>query len=186
MAEGNSLADQYARISINDADDGGLCYDDEEVDISAIDDRWCLVGKFLTKRSIDFQAMQHRMASLWQPGRGMFVKELEYNRYLFQFYHEVDIRRVIEGSSWTFDRIQLIFERLKKGENPRLVVLNRLDIWVQLHEMAVGFMSERVVRDIGNFVGKFEESDLQNFTRFWKEYLRIPVSIDVHVPLKKK
>lgn len=75
-----------------------------------IDLRWCLVGKFLTESTIDFQAMQHKMASLWRPGRGMYVKQLEPDRFLFQFYHELDIKRVIEGSPWTFGRFHLVFE----------------------------------------------------------------------------
>ena len=56
------------------------------------------MGRFLTDSAIDFQAMQHKMASLWKPRRGMFVKPLEANRFMFQFYHEIDIKRVVEGS----------------------------------------------------------------------------------------
>uniref|UniRef100_A0A803NPV8 Reverse transcriptase domain-containing protein n=1 Tax=Cannabis sativa TaxID=3483 RepID=A0A803NPV8_CANSA len=77
-----------------------------EEDDQAFDDRWCLVGKFLTNRSIDFDAMRHMMASLWQPDKGVYIKELDSNRYLFQFYHELDIEAVIEGSPWTFNRMQ--------------------------------------------------------------------------------
>lgn len=89
----------------------------------------------------------------------------------------VDIRRMIKGSPWTFDRIQLIFEHLKEEENPKSVVLNRLDVWMQLHEMTVRLMYERVVRDIGNFVETFAKSDLRNFTSVLKEYLWIRVAI---------
>ncbi|XP_060972000.1 uncharacterized protein LOC115703869 [Cannabis sativa] len=67
--------------------------------------------------------MQNKIATLWQPGRGLYVKELDSNLFLFQFYHEVDIERVIEGSPWTFDRAPLIFERVKSGENPRSIPL---------------------------------------------------------------
>ena len=72
--------------------------DTNDLDFTDIDDRLCLAGRFLTNRPIDFQAMQHRMASLWQRGRGVHVKEIDPNLYLFQFYHEVDIERVMEGS----------------------------------------------------------------------------------------
>lgn len=55
--------------------------------LSEIDVRWCLVGRFLTDSPIDFQAMQHKMTSLWKPGRGVYVKEIEPNGYIFKFYH---------------------------------------------------------------------------------------------------
>ncbi|XP_074378358.1 uncharacterized protein LOC141719893 [Apium graveolens] len=126
------------------------------------------------------------MATLWKPGKGVYIKSLEPNRFLFQFYHEVDISRVIEGSPWTFDRMQFIFERLKEGDNPRLVRLNKLDFWVQLHDIQPGFMSERVCKDVGNYIGQFIESDRNNFVGVWREYLRIRVRIDLDVPLKRR
>ncbi|KAF4387245.1 hypothetical protein F8388_008879 [Cannabis sativa] len=76
--------------------------DEAEVD-PEFDDRLCLVGKLLTRKVTDYQ----------KPGKGMYVKILEQNRFLFQFYHEIDIQRVINGSPWTYDRKQLIIERLK-------------------------------------------------------------------------
>lgn len=114
---------------MEDEEEGGLIYESAtEEDLSVIDVRWCLVGKFLTDFPIDFQAMQHKMASLWRPGRRVYVKALESNRFILQFYHEVDIRRVVEGSPWTFGRFQLVFARLKPGDDPRVVLINRLDI----------------------------------------------------------
>ncbi|KAF4366669.1 hypothetical protein G4B88_010744 [Cannabis sativa] len=106
-----------------------------------IDTRWCLVGKLLTGRVSDFNVFQNMMAFLWQPGMGMYVKELNPNLFLFQFYHEIDIQRVIDGSPWTYDRKPLIFTRLKEGDNPRLVEINHMDMWVQLHNLQPGNMT---------------------------------------------
>lgn len=93
---------------------------------------------------------------------------------------------MIDGSPWTFGRIQLIFERLKEGENPRTLAINKLDICVQFHDMETGFMSQRVVKDIGDYVGKFVESDTNNFVGVWREYLRVRVTISLDVPLKRR
>ncbi|KAF4404571.1 hypothetical protein G4B88_005957 [Cannabis sativa] len=146
---------------------------DQEEEIQAFDDRCCLVGKFLTDRTIDFDAMRHMMASLWQPGKGLYIKELDTNRYLFQFYHELDIQSVIDGSPWTFNRIQLVFHRLKRGEDPRMVRFHKLDMWVQLHDLKYGFMSEWVVKHVGNYIGTFVKSDPKNFFGIWRDYLRV-------------
>lgn len=157
------MEEGFAMISNEDEEQGGLIYKENTEDLSEIDLRWCLVGKFITESTTDFQAMQHKMASLWRPGRGMYVKRLEPNRFLFQFYHELDIKRVIEGSPWTFGRFHLVFERLKEGDNPRNLAINKLAIWIQLHDMSTGFMSQRVVKDIGNYIGSFVEVDNNNF-----------------------
>lgn len=187
--QNNSLQDMeesFAMISLEDEEQGGLMYEGETEDLGEIDTRWCLVGRFLTESPIDFQAMQHKMASLWRPGKGMYVKQLEPNRFIFQFYHEIDIKRVVDGSPWTFGRFHLIFERLKEGDNPRSLIINRLEVWVQLHGMNAGFMSQRVVKDIANYIGQFVESDASNFVGVWRDYLRVRVSLNLDVPLKRR
>lgn len=130
--------------------------------------------------------MQHKMASLWRPGKGMYVKQLDSNRFLFQFYHEIDIKRVCDESPWTFGRFHLVFERLKIGIDLRTMDINNLEIWVQLHGMGMGFMSQRVVTDIGNHIGKFVESDVNNFVGVLRDHFRVRVSIPLDVPLKRR
>ncbi|KAF4402784.1 hypothetical protein G4B88_010236 [Cannabis sativa] len=156
---------------------------EEEV---AIDTRWCLVGKLLTGRVSDFNVFQNMMAFLWQPGMEMYVKELNPNLFLFQFYHEIDIQRVIEGSPWTYDRKPFIFTRLKEGDNPRLVGINHLDMWIQLHDLQSGNQTLSVVTALGNYIGQFLESDQNNFVGVWREYLRVRVRIDVRKPIKRR
>lgn len=182
----DDLVDQYAAISLEEEEAGGLSYEAEEVVHGGIDARWCLVGRFLSDRSIDFEKMQHALATLWKPEKGVYIKSLEPNLFLFQFYHEVDINRVIEGSPWTYDRMQLVFERLKDGDNPRCVEINKLDFWVQLHDIQPGFMSERVCKDVGNYIGEFLEADRNNFVGVWRDYLRVRVRMQIDKPLKRR
>lgn len=79
-----------------------------------------------------------------------------------------------------------MFEILKEGDNQRFVIINKLDIWVQLHGMSNDFMSQKVVKDIGNYIGTFIESDVNNFMGVWREYLRVRVSIQPDVPIKRR
>lgn len=180
------MEESFALIRLDEEEEGGLVYEEQANLQSEIDLRWCLVGRFLTESPIDFQAMQNKMASLWRPGRGVYVKELEPNSYIFQFYHEIDIKRVIEGSPWTFGRFYFLLERLKSGDNPRTMSLNRILLWVQIHGLDPGFMSQRVLQDIGNYIGVFSESDPNNFLGVWRDYLRVRVSIPLEKPLKRR
>lgn len=166
------MEEAFAIIQIEDEENGGLNYENTTEDLGEINTKWCLVGRFLTESPIDFQAMQHKMASLWRPGKGMYVKQLDANKFLFQFYHEIDIRRVVEGSPWMFGRFHLVLQRLKEGDNPRVVDVKEIDMWVQLHDMSAGFMSQRVAMDIGNYLGKYVDGDPNNFVGVWREYMR--------------
>lgn len=148
--------------------------------------RLCLVGRFLTDGVLDFQAMQQTMAALWRPGRGVYIRELGVNHFLFQFYHEIDINGVVEGSPWTFNRKVLIIARMEKGLNPRCIPLNNIDLWVQVYDLYPGVMSEKVLKEVGNQIGVFVSSCPSNFKGVWREYMRIRVTIDLSKPLKRR
>lgn len=73
-----------------------------------------------------------------------------------------------------------------KGNNPRCAQLDSLDLWVQIHELPVGCMLERIIKEMGNFIGTYIESCSKNFNGGWKEYMRQRVRIDLEKPLKRK
>uniref|UniRef100_A0A803P703 Uncharacterized protein n=1 Tax=Cannabis sativa TaxID=3483 RepID=A0A803P703_CANSA len=62
-------------------------------------------GDEIRKRAVEIGVAVKRSVvegvDLWKPGKGMYVKILEQNWFLFQFYPEIDIQRVITGSPWT-------------------------------------------------------------------------------------
>lgn len=185
MASSSSIIEDLANITLEDEDEGGLICEEASKEV-AFEDRWCLVGRFITDGAVDFLAMQHTLASLWKPGRGVYIKELDANRFLFQFYHEIDVSRVLSGSPWSFNRKALILARLKKGENPRTVALNSMELWIQIHDLSPGYMTEKVLQGVGNYIGTFVESDDKNFMGVWRDYMCIRVSVDLNKPLKRK
>lgn len=69
----DELADQYAAISLEEEKSGGIAYEAKENIEGAVDTKWCLVGRFLSERSIDFEKMQHAMTTLWKPGKGVYI-----------------------------------------------------------------------------------------------------------------
>uniref|UniRef100_A0A803NSX9 DUF4283 domain-containing protein n=1 Tax=Cannabis sativa TaxID=3483 RepID=A0A803NSX9_CANSA len=125
MASSSSPVDlNLERVSIiplEEEEEHAVSYEGPLIAEAEVDTQWSIVGRFLTDTPIDFMAMQNLMAVLWKPGMGMYVKELGGNKYIFQFYHEIDIQRVMDRSPWTFKNAPLIFERLKPRDVPREV-----------------------------------------------------------------
>lgn len=178
-------------ITLEEEEEWGIAVEDSDVveDIEAlqgIDVHLCLVGRFINEGIVDFTAMKHTLASLWNPGKGVYIKEIDVNLYIFQFYHELDVQRVISGSPWTFNRKALIIARMKEGDVPRSVNLNTIDLWIQIYDLRTGFMTERILKEVGNYIGEYIESCPTNFTGMWREYMRIRVKIDLSQPLKRK
>ena len=91
----NDINRGYANISIEGEDEGGLIVaGDEEIDDGKerIDSRFCLVGRFLMDEVINFAAMKHTMASLWRTGKGVCIRDLSPTLFLFQLFHEIDVK----------------------------------------------------------------------------------------------
>ena len=116
--------------------------------------------------------------------KGYFVQELDDRRFLFTFFHEYDISRVLEGGPWIYDNMYILLHRLMPNEAPVAIPLDSFDFWVQIHNLPVRFMSTKVGKQFGDFMGKFIQYDESNNTRFGASYMRVKVQIDVSKPLK--
>ena len=148
--------------------------------------RYALIGRFLTDKPINFVAMKNTMASIWEPRKGIAVTEVGAGRYLFQFFHEFDVITFLNNGPWTFNQHILVVRKLMETDQADIVPLNQVTFWVQIHNLPVGFHSINIIKDIGDYVGSFFESDENNFKVSWGNFLRIRVNMDVHKPLKRR
>ena len=138
----------------------------------------------MNDRAINGLIMQNTLASIWRPVRGVCIQEIQPNLFLFQFYHELDIKRVIDNGPWTFNNHMLIINRLKPRDQPRRINLFHADFLVQLHGLPVDFMSKFIGKHVGNYIDSFFMVDPKSFEGGWKNFIRIKVNIDVRNALQ--
>ncbi|KAL8513932.1 hypothetical protein ACS0TY_013161 [Phlomoides rotata] len=136
-----------------------IALEDSEAGIDVLDH--CLIGRFLTDQPINFQAMKTHMATVWRPQKGVIIKEVGEGGYLFQFFHHVDLKRIIDGSPWSFVSHLLIMHHLKKRRT-------------STESSLIG----------GSLLGS--DYDKSNYAVAWRPYMRIRVAIDVALPLKRR
>lgn len=86
--------------------------------------------KSLNKQCGSLLVMISVLAELWHPIEGISILEIEDKRVLFRFYNELDIKRVIEGMPWFFNRHLFLFHKMEKGEDPLLMPLVYAIFWV--------------------------------------------------------
>lgn len=92
----------------------------------------------------------------------MDINDIGNSSLLTQFYHKVDLQRVIDGGPWSIGNHPLIIYQLKVGEVPHRLPLDRLAFWVQIYNLSVGSFTKNVGKSLGNFIGKFSEYDTTN------------------------
>ncbi|KAJ8754188.1 hypothetical protein K2173_002087 [Erythroxylum novogranatense] len=108
------------------------------------------------------------------------------NLYLIQFYHHMDLKKMIAGSSWSFNKCILLIHQWKEGENPTEINFIHTDVWVQFHGLPLGFASEMLARNIINLMGTYLEYDSTQRRNTWNNYMQVRVSINVEEPLMRK
>lgn len=92
----------------------------------------------------------------------------------------------MNGGPWSFDGAILLIDVIPQGVDPLRLQLWFLNMWIQIHDLPNGFMSEAVGKQLGNFFGEFLLYDTKNNSSIWRECMRIKIRIDVRKPLKRK
>ncbi|KAH1122871.1 hypothetical protein J1N35_006031 [Gossypium stocksii] len=57
---------------------------------------------------------------------------------------------------------------------------------VQIHDLPHGLMTERMAKQLGDFMGQFIEYDSADWTMGFRNFIRVHVRLDVTIPLKRK
>lgn len=117
---------------------------------------------------------------------GVRISEIQANRFLFEFPHELEARRVLDEGPWSFENHALLCKSLGPGMVPTDVTLDTIEMWVQAHNIPYGYTSEAVMEQIGNYLGSFVKTDSRNFGGIWHPFYRIRVKLEVKKPLKRR
>ncbi|XP_031120573.1 uncharacterized protein LOC116023706 [Ipomoea triloba] len=147
---------------------------------------WPMVGRFLTDKLIKLEYMRQVFASVWKLVKGVQVTELQTNLFMFVFFHSSDLQYVLEEGPWSFENCTLICRPVVDGALPGEVKLDSVDIWVQLHDLPVGYTSTTIQEQIGNFLGNFVKCDERFIGAPWLDFYRIRVALPVDKPLKRR
>ncbi|CAN1774565.1 hypothetical protein LINPERHAP1_LOCUS13013 [Linum perenne] len=143
-----------------------------------------MVGMFMTSKAINFNIMQHSLANAWRPGRGVTMEDLGGRLILFRFYHERDLRWVLDNGPWSWDRALLVMRELRPGDVPTLEPLTHADLWIQIHNLPLKFCTERVGKVMGAAVGEVLAYDSKMSYSTKTPFMRVRIRLDVTHPLK--
>jgi hypothetical protein len=118
-----------------------------------------------------------------QSGRVIF-KEITENLWVFEFSERDDLRRVMDGRPWTYDRYILVLNLLNGSIPPSQMVFTSSPFWVQIHDMPLLCMNKEVGSKIGQSLGEVLSVDMAGNGGGWG-VLRIRVILDLSKPLER-
>ncbi|KAL2931806.1 hypothetical protein RDABS01_037216 [Bienertia sinuspersici] len=92
----------------------------------------CLVGKLLTNNPFSFDAMKNTLKISWHLGKGMIVREIENNMFIFQFFSMPDKRKVMEEGPWSFSGVPISLKEVNEGVQPSEITFETIRVDIKL------------------------------------------------------
>jgi len=132
--------------------------DDEKVERIALS----LIGKLYTTHSFDVEAMNATFKNVWKPSKGLLIKELDTNLFLFPFFSKADRDGVLNDCPWAFDDHTLLLKELTGFEKYSDVVFDTARFWVKFYDVPGMKQTKAFVECLVNAVGKFVSVDEAN------------------------
>lgn len=185
--EPSAVAAAMATLTLADLEDDDSVQRIDNVSVHVANDEpeFYAVGRLVTDKPVKLNFFRDTMASVWRPAFGLNVREIQPRRFLFRFFDEDDISRIIEDGPWTYEQNLLILQRITLDVDPELVALDRAEFWVQVHGLPAGLRSEAVLSAIGGFIGRAIKMDDRNFDGSMRVFFRVRIELEVAKPLKK-
>lgn len=143
-----------------------------------------LVGKLLTTRPYNVEAMKRMLIAIWRLNDNVSIRMIDTNLFVFQFYCDADKDRVIDGSPWSFSDHLLLLKDIQGDEQPSEVTFNQSPFWLCLADVPFGKRNASFAYEVGEDLGGFIEFD-DSDPLGWEEFMRIKVMIDITKPLRR-
>ncbi|MBA0590439.1 hypothetical protein Gorai_019144 [Gossypium raimondii] len=163
-----------ADLSLDEEEEEEILQAHGQISSVVEDTKFCLVGCFLTASVIRFPTMRNTMTNLWHLVKGVQISDLGEKMFLFKFFREIDMERVVNETPWTFNNHFLMIHCLEKGEDSLKAPLIFAYFWIQIHDVPQGFRSEAMARQLGDFLGKFVKYDNASLGK-----ARMPLRVEV-------
>lgn len=75
------------------------------------------------------------------------------------------MERVFKGGHWLFDNYMLTLAKIQPRDEVLAMSLDHVDMWVQIHNLTFGFITEMIRKNMDNYIGEFLEYDENNNSR---------------------
>ncbi|XVF06153.1 hypothetical protein REPUB_Repub06bG0022900 [Reevesia pubescens] len=118
--------------------------DQEWIDDTLEAGKNCLIEKIMSRKSTNVEAMCNVLGNIWKVTKGLSVRDVGDNMYLFQFNDELEKDRTLVMQPWSFNKTLIILKEFNEMNKPKEYNMNWCHFWVQIHGLPLGMMNVRV------------------------------------------
>ena len=142
---------------------------------------YIIVAKFLTKRTLNMDAIAATFQPLWRSKNGFRLKNLGNHIVLFIFDSKADVDNILANEPWSYDKNLMVLQQYEADSKVENLSFNLTHFWVQVHGIPVRFMNKRVAEGLCEIAGQV--CHLQNApTEDAGSFMRVRVLVDISQP----
>lgn len=149
------------------------------------EDHWQVVGKVMSDRSISVESIHQTLGKIWCGDKGMVIKDVGDNKFIFSFNHPMGKKRALEDGPWTANHSLMVLVAFDARKDLEAVEFTHVPIWIRVSKIPMGMMNREVAEIIGNEIGCFMDVDVEENGTAVGRFLRVKVKIDIRVPLMR-
>lgn len=142
-----------------------------------------LVGKLLTAKPINFEALKRTMTNVLNLHNWVVMRSIDVNTFIFQFFHCQDKEKVMSGHPWCFEQRLLLLQEISNFTEPSEVNLNYSPFWVRFYNLPIGFCSDDKFKAIASSIG--EVMEIEEDVLDIEPFHRVRIMLNILKPLKQ-
>ena len=183
MAE--DLEGIWRLLNLTEDEQDSVVVDDKLKRGTQVDDQRWLVGKLLTRRPFNKDAMLRTFKVVWKISKEVEVYVLDSNMFVFKFASTKDKDKVLEGSPWSFEKKLLMLKQYDGNIRISDYYFGSASFWVRIYGLPLKLMNVETAKMLGRKIGTFIRADHDNARAEVGRFLRVRIEIDINKPLRR-
>ncbi|KAI8014352.1 hypothetical protein LOK49_LG05G00103 [Camellia lanceoleosa] len=146
----------------------------------------CLIGKVITQKTLNKQAVCNILQTAWRPRATLNMSPWSKNVFLFPFSDPEDRRKVLFKAPWLVMGHLLVVQPLEAGKSGSELEFQWCPFWVQAHGLSVAKLTRQNGEIIGQRISKLIGVEAMHDGLFHeRSFLRMRVNVDISKPLSR-
>ncbi|XP_050207401.1 uncharacterized protein LOC126656823 [Mercurialis annua] len=137
----------------------------------------------LLGRPIGFRNFCNRLENMWNFTQGFDVIDVENDFFLVKLKSDCDVEAVLTWGPWVMLGHYLSVQSWKEDFNCSMGCVQSIQAWIRLPGMPIHYYNKKVLRFIGQMVGKVVKIDYCTEIAERGKFARIAVEVDLTKPL---
>lgn len=176
------VADRLGKMKLTEAER-------KKIDLGAVKTPETLVPqalcKLLSEKAAHPDAIERALGRVWCPLKGIECQSLGDNKFLVTFLQASGKIKALEERPWVFSNELLVMVDLDDSKAIDEIEFHFIPIWIRVSKLPIGMMTSDIGEAIGNEVGSFLETDVEDGKVKVGSFLRIKVKLDIRKPLMR-